>query len=68
MCLIVCDLDTSAIRRPGPDLGCCATENIKKIQWMNQFIQIYAQYDRVSLQKPVRRYIGSKPSRVLRDF
>jgi hypothetical protein len=25
VCLIVCDLETSAVRRPGPDLGCCAS-------------------------------------------
>ena len=27
VCLIVCDLETSTTRRPGPELGCCVTEN-----------------------------------------
>jgi hypothetical protein len=26
--LILCDIETSRVRRPRPDLGCCATENI----------------------------------------
>jgi hypothetical protein len=26
VCLIVCDLETSIMRRPGPELGCSATE------------------------------------------
>jgi hypothetical protein len=26
VCLIVCDLETSTIRRPRPDFGCCATK------------------------------------------
>ena len=26
MCLIVCDLHTSTMRQPRPQLGCCATE------------------------------------------
>jgi hypothetical protein len=26
VCLIVCDLETSTMRRPGPELGCSATE------------------------------------------
>ena len=27
VCLIVCDLDTSTLRRPGTDVDCSATEN-----------------------------------------
>jgi len=26
VCLAVCDLETSKMRRPMPELGCCATE------------------------------------------
>jgi hypothetical protein len=29
--LIVCDLETTKMRRPSPKLGCCATENEKKV-------------------------------------
>jgi hypothetical protein len=25
VCLIVCDVETSTVRRPRPELGCCAT-------------------------------------------
>jgi hypothetical protein len=28
VCLIVCDLETSTVRRPRPELDCCATEKI----------------------------------------
>ena len=35
---------------------------------MSQLIQIYAQFDTVSLQKPVHRYTGSESCRVLNDF
>ena len=28
VCLIVCDLDTSLLRRPWPNLGCCTKEII----------------------------------------
>jgi hypothetical protein len=28
VCLIVCDLETSKMRRPRPDLGCSATRRI----------------------------------------
>jgi hypothetical protein len=35
---------------------------------MSQLIQIYAQFDTVSLQKPVHRYTGSESCRVLSDF
>jgi hypothetical protein len=27
VCLIVCDLETSTVRRSRPELGCCATGN-----------------------------------------
>ena len=27
VCLIMCDIETSIVRRPGPELGCSATKN-----------------------------------------
>jgi hypothetical protein len=30
VCLIVCDLETSKIKRPRPEMGCCATEQNKR--------------------------------------
>lgn len=40
----------------------------KKIQRISQLIQIYAQFDTVSLQKPVHRYTGSESCRILSGF
>jgi hypothetical protein len=33
VCLIVCDLNTSTMRRPRPDLGCCATEGTNQLMF-----------------------------------
>jgi hypothetical protein len=32
VCVWVCDLETSTVRRPGPHLGCCATEKMADLQ------------------------------------
>jgi len=41
VCLIVCDPDTSAVWRLGPDVGCCATKN----KWHAQFdIHVFKSY------------------------
>ena len=34
VCVCVCDLETITMRRPKPELGCCATED-KQINGMN---------------------------------
>jgi hypothetical protein len=35
MCLIVCQLETSTVRRPRPDLGCSVTKKIKQYRFTN---------------------------------
>ena len=38
LCVVVCDLETSRMRRPWPALGCSATE--KKIEYLSKKIQV----------------------------
>ena len=40
VCLIVCDLETSKMRRRGPDLGCCAKKNLYMCVNFMRFAQI----------------------------
>jgi hypothetical protein len=39
VCVIVCDLETSTIRRSGSELGCCSKEGGKKEGSVKQNVQ-----------------------------
>ena len=70
VCVCVCLIVLSKSLKRRGDLGpiLAVASQKKKIQRMSQLIQTYAQFDTVSLQKPVHRYTGSESCRVLSDF